>query len=177
MRRTVSVLLVVAAMVCAGCSSSLDTYPFPDATAPYHSSQITPAVVGQPSGVQWLTDIEPKPGDVIDLVNAEPEGSLDGAAVELWLSPQVLQGTTFYCGDHLEQIPGAELKAAYASPGPANNFCIVGQITSAVPGVYTLANIRMQYRLNHGDVRVAETGGVVWTVCVDTPAPACRSPG
>ena len=177
MRRTVSVLLVIVAMASAACSASSDPYPFPDSTAPYHARKITPAVVGQPSGVQWLTVIQPNPGDVVDLVDAEPEGSLEGATVELWLSPQVLQeGGGFFCGDYLEPIPGAELKAAYASPGPDNYFCVDGQITSAVPGVYTLTNIRVQYRLNHGDIRSGETGGVVWTVCVDTPAPACPSP-
>jgi hypothetical protein len=178
MHAPIAILVLSAGALLAGCvSPAADApNPFPDAGSPYATRKITPTTVGQPSGVQWLADIRPNLGDVIDLVSATPEGSLGGATVQLWLSPQILRGSTFYCGEQLDDIAGAQLHARYASPGPDNDFCIVGQITASTPGVYTLSNIRVQYRLNGGDVRTGETGGTVWVVCVDTPSPACPTP-
>jgi len=178
MRATMAILVLFAAALCAACAltGADSSYPFVDVGSPYTTSKITPATVGQPSGVQQLADIAVNPGDVIDLLSATPEGSLAGATVQLWLSPTVRGGSTFYCGQYHEQIAGAQLSAVYASPSPENDFCIVGQITASTAGVYTLNNIRVQYRLNGGDVRTGETGGTVWTVCVDTPSPACPTP-
>jgi hypothetical protein len=156
------------AVLLLACSA--DPYPFPFSGP--GASKFTPIAVAQPVE-EVLVYVQVRPGDRIELVSAEPVGSLDGAAVKLWLSrPVVQQNGSLFIGDNLEEIPGAVITAISASPGPDNDVGIVGEMTASQPGVFTVTNVRMSYRLHSGDVQTRENIALLWTVCADDPAPA-----
>lgn len=158
----VAVALVV--MACAG-----DPYPLP-ASPPggLHS----PASVGQPAHAV-LIYLNVRPGDRIELVDAEAIGALDGASTRFLLSRPVIEAN----GDHVigkdfEDLAGAVVTAATASPGPDNTVGIAAELTARRPGRFEITNVRLRYRLNGGTERVGEGIDVIWTVCADDPRPA-----
>ena len=158
---------MAAALVVTACSD--DPYPMP--SGPPLTAQRSPASLGQPSHAV-LIYLEVRPGDRIELVGADAVGTLDGAEVRFLLSRPVIEAN----GDHVigvdfEDLPGAVVVAATASPGPGNAVGIAAELTAERPGRYEITNVRLRYRLNGGGEQVGEGIDVVWTVCADDPAP------
>jgi len=168
MRSTVAVPFIALAFVLAGCSFA-DSNPFPYGGQP-GAHEFNPIAVGK-SVQAVVAYLEPRPGDVLELVGAEPIGSFDGATVKLWLSRPVVTNGMHYIGGNLEEIPGAQIAALSASPGPDNEVGIVGEMVASRPGVFTVTDVRLRYRTNGGDVQTREGIAEVWMVCADTPVP------
>jgi len=168
MRRALTAL--VAVVLLSACSSG----PYALNSGADHNSQSNPARVGQ-TVTAVLIFLEVRPGDRIDLLRAEPVGSIDGASVRLLLSrPVVHANGDKVIGEVLEPLDGAEATAASASPGSdpfLNTVGIVGELTAQRPGRYEVTSVRLHYRVNGGGERVGEGIDVVWTVCADDPAP------
>lgn len=166
MRRGLGALALALAL--AGCVG--DPYPLP--SGPPHAGQRNPAAVGQAMRAV-LIYLQVRPGDRIELVGADPIGSLDGAAVRFLLSRQVIEADgTHVIGTEFEPLAGAIVTAATASPGPDNTVGIAAELTAERPGQFEITNVRLRYRLNGGDERVGEGIEVIWTVCADNPAPS-----
>jgi hypothetical protein len=158
---------MAVAVVVIACAA--DPYPLPSGLP--HAGQRSPATVGQPSQAVLLY-LNVRPGDRIELVGAEAEGTLAGAIVQFQLSRPVLEAN----GDHVigkdfEALPGAQVTAVTASPGPDNTVGIAAELTAQQPGRFAITNVRLRYRLNGGGEQVGEGIDVVWTVCADDPAP------
>ena len=165
MRRGLAALAL--ALLLPGCSG--DPYPLP--SSPPHAGQIGPAAVGKPTQAV-LIYLQVRPGDRIELLGAEPVGSLDGATVTFMLSRPVIEAN----GDHLigkdfETLERAVVTAVTASPGPDNIVGIAAEMIPYRPGRYTVTGVRLRYRLNGGGERVGEGTDVIWTVCAADPAP------
>jgi hypothetical protein len=173
MGRRVAALAVVATVGFALVACGSDTYPLP--TMPPHAGQTAPAGIGE--GIPGVVlFVEPRPGDSIEFISAEPIGSLDGAEVEFFFSPPILlPDGARSVGDRLEPLRGSIATTAAASPGasagPLGYFGIVARITASRPGRFVLSNVRVRYRLNGGAERIGEGIDVVLTVCADDPKP------
>jgi hypothetical protein len=165
MRR--AVIAMAVALVVASCAG--DAYPLPSGPG---SSLAHPATVGQASRAV-LIFLEVRPGDRIELIEANAVGTLDGATVAFLLSRPVLEANgDRVIGREFEALEGAVVTAATASPDPGNTVGIAAQLTAQQPGRFEITNVRLRYRLNGGLERVKEGTDVVWTVCADDPAPA-----
>ena len=157
-----SVALVVVA--CVG-----DPYPLPSGSPSFLWS---PAAVDQPTHAV-LIYMNVRPGDRIELVGADAVGTLDGATVRFLLSLPVIEANgDRVIGKDFEDLEGAVVTAATASPGPDNTVGIAAELTAQRPGRFEVTNVRLRYRLNGGPERVGEGIDVAWTVCADDPAPA-----
>jgi hypothetical protein len=169
MRRAIWAVAVVVLL--SGCAR--DPYPLP--SGPPHAGQNNPARVGQPV-TAILIFLEVRSSDRIELLGAEPIGSIDGASVRFLLSrPVVHDDGDKVIGEGFEEFDGAEVAAASASPGfdpYMNTVGVVGELTAQRPGRFQVTSVRLRYRLNGGDEQVGEGIDVVWTVCADDPAPA-----
>jgi hypothetical protein len=168
MRRAVRVLAVAALL--SGCASA--AYPMP--SGPPHAGQSQPVRVGQPV-TAVLIFLEVRPGDRIELLGAEPIGSVDGASVRFLASRPVLHadGNTSI-GEVFEDLAGAVATGAPPTSthdAYANTIGIVAELTAHRPGQYRVASLRLHYRLNGGGEQVGEGTQVVWLVCADDPAP------
>ena len=169
-------LCALAMMVLlSGCSR--DPYPLP--VGPPHAGQSQPARVGQPV-TAVLMFLAAHPGDRIELLGAEPIGSIDGATVRFLSSRAVVHPSgEMSIGEVFDPLEGAVAAAPAASPGHdpyLDTVGIVGELTAQRPGRYKVTSVRLHYRLNGGSERVGEGIDVVWTVCADDPAPpACDS--
>lgn len=158
-----AVMLLLAA--CAG-----EAYPLP--SGPPHAGQRNPAAVGQPTRAV-LIFLSLRPGDRIELVGADAVGTLDGATVKFLLSRPVNEANGGrVIGQDFEDLNGAVVIAASASPGPDNTVGIAAALTAQEPGRFEIENVRLRYRLNGGREQVGYGIDVVWTVCADDPAPA-----
>jgi hypothetical protein len=159
-----SALLVV--FVVAGCSA--DSYPL----LPQGSSEWHPAAIGSPvRGV--VLYLQPRPGDRIELISAEPVGILTGAESHFYFSPPVLDPDgSRTIGEKLLPLAGARVSVdSGASPGSSNDVGIVVEITAMKAGTYTLTGVRLHFRLNGGSEQVKEGITSVFTLCADDPAP------
>ena len=165
MRRPAS--LIVALAILAGCT--VDTYPI---HAGAGSSQSSIADVGTPvQGVVLFLQL--RPGDRITFVSAESVGVADGASTKLYVSPAVLEASgDWLTGSVLEELAGAEFTAKSSTAGPENQVGIVAEMTASRPGRYQLTAVRLTYRLNSGQERVAEGADVIFTLCAGRPLPA-----
>jgi hypothetical protein len=162
--------LAAAAIITMIVTRQGDPYPMP--AGPVNASQANPIEVGMPV---WavLVYLEPRPGDRIELLGAEPVGLAAGAQITFHLSrPVVEDDGTRVIGEALEPIEGAVIETpAGASPGPDNLVGIVGELTPSQPGIYELTAVRLRFRLNGGGEEVREGTSEYWTVCADDPAP------
>jgi len=153
----------------AACSS--DPYPLP--ADPRNSRAYSPASVG---GAVYVTVLylEPRPGDRIELLGAEPIGVEPGADVRFYLSRSVLmEDGDRVIGEQRGPLVGAIVEtAAGASAGPDNAVGIVAEIVADRPGRYELVSVRLHYRINGGSERIGEGIDVALTACIDDPAPA-----
>jgi hypothetical protein len=152
----------------AGCTT--DSYPLPSdrgnsATVPTKIGMSVPTVV---------IFMEPRPGDRIEFVSAEPIGTLGDTTVRFFYSPSII-GTdgSHIVGKKLEPLAGASVSVDRNTPaGPENSVGIVAELTSHSAGTFTLENVRLHYRLNGGSEQVKEGISVIFTVCAADPAPA-----
>jgi hypothetical protein len=161
-------LLGLLAVLVVACSS--DPYPLP--AGPPHAFQNAPAAVGEaiPAVVLFL---DPRPGDRITLIAAEPIGVADGASVTFYFSPPIVQADgSFLVGEKLLDLEGAEFSATFASAVPGDTVGIVAEMTASKPGRYVLTNVRLRFRLNGGNEQVREGIDVIATICADDPKPA-----
>ncbi len=158
---------VLCALLLAGCAG--DPYPLP--SGPVQAWMGSPVAVGQKaSSVPLYIDV--RPGDTIELLEATPIGSLDGAGVELFLSRPIVDADGSYViGAQLEPLENAVVSGDPASPA-MNTFGIAARLTSEMAGRFELTAVRLRYRLNGGEVRTGEGITVPWSVCVDRPAPS-----
>ena len=176
MRRALAAMAV--ALVVTTCSG--DPYPLPSGapTTLVRSS----VAIGQPRS-QVLVYLNVRPGDRIDLLGADAvaftvltdgqEVRLDGATVRFLLSRPVIEAN----GDHVigknfEDLAGAIVTAASASPGPDNTVGIAAELTPERAGRFKITNVRLRYRLNGGGEQIGEGIDVIWIVCADDPVPA-----
>ena len=168
MRRALWALAIVALL--SGCAS--DPYPLP--SGPAHAAQSNPARIGDPTTAVLLY-LAVHPGDRVELLGAEPVGAIDGASVRFLLSRPIVHGNgDKVIGEALEELDGAQIAAASASPAfdpYLNTVGIVGELTAQRPGSFEVSSVRLRYRLNGGGEQVREGIDVVWTVCADDPAP------
>ena len=172
MRRTAS--LVVALVLLGGCAA--DTYPM---HAGAGSSQSTVAAVGVPVQAVVLF-LELHPGDRIEFVSAQPVGLAEGADATFYASPAVLQENgDWLTGSALNELAGADFTAASATAGPQNQVGVVAELRASEPGRYDLKAVRLTYRLNGGQERVAEGADVIFTLCAADPLlpPGCEEFG
>ena len=162
----------VGMLLAVACSS--DPYPLP--VPPPHAGQNNPAAVGEAiPGVVLF--IQPRPGDSIEFISAEPMGSLDGAGVEFFFSPPIiLPDGSRSVGDKLLQLAGAVASAPATSPGasadPVYTVGIVARLTPSRAGRFELTNVRLRYRLNGGGEQTGVGIDVLLTVCAADPKPA-----
>lgn len=166
MRR--GLVAIAVALLLAACAR--DPYPLP--SGPPNAGQLNPAAVGQPTHAV-LIYLDVRPGDRIELVGADAVGTLDVATVKFLLSRPVIEANgDSVIGKDFEDLSGAVVTAATASPGPDNTVGIAAELTAQQPGRFEITNVRLRYRLNGGGEQVGEGIDVVWTVCADDPAPA-----
>lgn len=163
--RLISSLALIALI---GCST--DPYPMP--ADPPNSRGYGPASVGMPVYMTVLY-LEPRPGDRIELLGAEPIGVEAGAEVEFFLSrPVQTPDGDRTIGEQREPLAGAVIETdAGASAGPDNSVGILAEIVADRPGRYELSSVRLRYRINGGNERISEGIDTVLTACVDEPAP------
>ena len=156
----------------AGCTS--DSYPLPSGPG---SSVTAPTKIGMsvPTVVIFM---DPRPGDRIEFVSAEPVGTLGDTDVRFFFSPSIIGSDgSHIVGEKLEPLAGATVTIdGNASPEPENTVGIVAELTPHSAGTFTLANVRLHYRLNGGSEQVKEGVSVVFTICAADPAPsACET--
>jgi hypothetical protein len=168
MRRVLGALAIVVLL--SGCSR--DPYPLP--VGPPHAGQSQPARVGQPV-TAVLIYLAAHPGDRIELLGAEPIGSIDGAKVRFLSSRAVVHASgEMSIGEVFDPLEGAVAATPAGSPGHdpyLDTVGIVGELTAQRPGRYEVTSVRLHYRVNGGGERVGEGIDVVWTVCAGDPAP------
>jgi hypothetical protein len=160
--------LVSAVIVVSACTS--DAYPL---LTPAGAGEWAPTTIGKPvQGV--VLYLQPRPGDRIDLISATPIGTLSGADVTLYFSPQVpMADGGWTIGEKLEPIPGASVSIdPGASPGPRNDFGIVAEVTPRASGTYTITNLEVHLRINGGPEQVKTGISQDFTICAADPAPA-----
>jgi hypothetical protein len=154
-----------------GCTSS--AYPLPE--EPPRTWAHASVALGEPA---WTVVVFLKvaPGDRIELLAAEPVGIGDGAATAFFLSPPIARpGGESVVGEAREPLAGAVLEVpADTSPTAVEQttFAILAEIIPSRPGRYVLESVRLRYRVNDGDERVAEGIDTVLVVCADDPRPA-----
>jgi len=164
-RGLVAVAVALTVMACAR-----DAYPLP--SDPPNAGQLNPAAVGAPTRAV-LIYMTVRPGDRIELVGADAIGSLDGADVAFLLSrPTIDADGTRVIGENFEDLAGAIVAGAAASPGSDTTVGIAAALTARRPGRFEITNVRLRYRLNGGGEQAGEGIDVVWTVCADDPAPS-----
>jgi len=100
--------------------------------------------------------------DLVELIGADAVGTLDGATVRFLVSRPVVEAN----GDHVigqdfEDLAGAIIAPATASPGPDNTVGIAAELTAQRPGRFEVTNVRLRYRLNGGSEQVGEGIDVV----------------
>ena len=174
MRR--GLVAIAVALLLAACARDADPLPSGDAyplpSGPPNAGQLNPAAVGQPTHAV-LIYLSVRPGDRIELVGADAVGTLDGATVKFLLSRPVIEANgDSVIGKDFEDLNGAVVTAATASPEADNTVGIAAELTAQRAGRFEITNVRLRYRLNGGGEQVGEGIDVVWTVCADDPAPA-----
>jgi hypothetical protein len=164
-RAFLATVLAVALAACGG-----ESYPLP--SGPPGATLRSPAAVGRPTRAV-LIYLEVRPGDEVELIGAEALGSIEGASVRFLVSYPVIDPDGDYViGDEFEPLEGAIAAATSPMRDPRNTVGIAAELTAAQPGRFEIDNVRLRYRLNGRPERVGEGIDVVWTVCVDDPAPA-----
>ena len=165
MRSAVTAVAAIALLL-AACSG--DPYPIPtgQATAAFH-----PAGVGEPVQAVVMY-IEARPGERVVLLSAEAIGQLDGAAVDFYSSPAIVDDEgDLVIGEQLDELDGTTIQAAPGgSADPANTVGIVAEVTASEPGRFVITGVRLTYRYG-GTERQGEGVDVVMTVCADDPEP------
>jgi len=166
---TIAVTLLPIAM--AACASA-DPYPL----LPGGSSW-APTTIGTPvRGVALY--VQPRPGDQVELVSAEPIGTLSGAEVRFYFSKPVISADgTRTIGEDLQPLGGASVSVdPNASAGPENAVGVVAEITPRTAGTFSLTGVRLHFRLNGGREQAKEETGPFLTVCADNLAPVDCAP-
>ena len=159
-------------VILAGCSG--DPYPL---LSPPGASSWAPAAIGMPVRSVVL-DLQPRPGDRVEIIGAEAVGTLTGTDVRFYFSPPVVGSDgTRTIGERLEPLAGARVAVdAVASPGPDNDVGIVMELTPRTAGTFSVTGIRLHFRLNGGPEQVKEGISQLFTVCAADPAPANCGP-
>jgi hypothetical protein len=82
-------------------------------------------------------------------------------------------------GSVLDDLAGADFAAAAPTAGPQNQVGVVAELRASKPGRYDLKAVRLTYRLNGGQERVAEGADVIFTLCAADPLlpPGCEEFG
>jgi hypothetical protein len=152
----------------AGCTS--DSYPLPSGPG---SSVTAPTKIGMPVPTVVIF-MEPRPGDRIEFVSAEPVGTLGDTIVRFFFSPAIIAADgSHIVGEKLEPLAGASVSVDRNAPaGGESSVGIVAELTPNSAGTFTLTNVRLHYRLNGGSEQVNEGLSVVFTICAADPAPA-----
>jgi len=159
-------IAIVAIAVLAGCGLQ-DPYPIPEGQA---SAAFIPAAVGEPV-TEVVMFIEPRPGPRVVLLSAEAIGQLDGASVEFYSSPAIVDGEDLVIGEQLDELEGTIIEAEPRASGDVQDTVgIVAEVTASEPGRYVITGVRLTYRLS-GTEQEGEGVDVVLTVCADDPAP------
>ena len=159
-------IAIAAIAVLAGCGLQ-DPYPIPEGQA---SAEFVPAAVGEPVA-EVVMFIEPRPGPRVVLLSAEAIGQLDGASVEFYSSPAIVDGEDLVIGEELDELEGTIIEAEpRASNELQDTVGIVAEVTASEPGRYVLTAVRLTYRLS-GTEREGEGTDIVLTVCAGDPAP------
>jgi hypothetical protein len=169
MRR--ATLVFVVAAILAGCGLQ-DPYPLP--AEPPGDATFHPVAVGE-SVTEAVLFIEARTGSRVEILSAEPVGTLAGATVEFSASTltEDAQGDVVI-GDENADLAGLridELADPRAEP-PANTVAIVATITPSAPGRYVLSTVNLTFRINGAPERHGEGMDVVVTVCAADPAPS-----
>ena len=164
--RRAAVAALAAVLLLAACN--MDRYPIPTGppTAEFH-----PAALDEPvTGVVMY--IEARPGERVELIAAEAIGQLEGATVEFYSSPAVVEDDgDVVIGEQLDELEGTIIQAPPGgSADPARTVGIVAEVTAHDPGRYVITGIELTYRYG-GTERRGEGVDVVMTVCADDPAP------
>jgi hypothetical protein len=179
MRPRIALLLLVgvaaAASIAVALTSAADPYPLRGTGG----AQWNPVRLGAPTRAV-VVFMEPRPGDRIEFLGAEPIGLPPEVQPKLYLSRPVLEpdGTTMIgLPETFEPIAGAVIETpAGASPGFDHGVGIVAEMTPMAAGTYQLTAIRLRFRTNGGVEQVREGISAFWTVCADDPAPSCEPP-
>lgn len=167
-------IVAVAAIAVAILISTRDPYPLPGETG---AAQWNPVGLGASTQAVVLF-LEPRPGDQIDLLDAETIGLPPAVRPTLYLSRPVIQADgSWLIGEALDSLAGAVIgPPAGASPGPEHTVGIVAKITPEHAGTYQLTGIRLRFRVNGGFEQVREGISVLWTICAADPAASCEPP-
>lgn len=160
-------LILPLLLALLGCAA--DPYPL---RAPPGSTEWHPTTIGTPVRVVVLY-LEPRPGDRVDLVNAQPIGTLTGTEVRFYFSPPVISADgTHTVGETLDPLPGASVSVDRgASPGPENDVGIVAEFTPHTAGTFTLTAVRLTFRVNGGGEQTKDGISSLATICAADPAP------
>jgi hypothetical protein len=157
---------IAAIAVLAGCGLG-DPYPIPEGQP---SAAFHPAAVGE-AVTEVVMFLEPRPGPRVVLLSAEAIGQLEGASVEFFSSPAVVDGEDLVVGEQLDELEGTIVEAPPGASGdPASTVGIVAEVTANEPGRYVITAVRLTFRYQ-GTERAGEGTDVVLTVCADDPTP------
>ena len=163
-RSLVTLAVVLALSGCARDGDALGIGP--------PASQINPVAVGDPV-TAVLVYLELRDGDRLELLGAEPSGSLDGAAIRFLVSTPVADGDDLVIGEEFEPLEGALVTFPAGADAPERTIGVAAELTAARPGRFEVTSVRLRYRLNGGAEQVAEGIDVRWTVCADLAPSDC----
>lgn len=169
MKRWLAVALLTITVV--ACSSA-DPYPLLTG-----ESSWAPTTIGTPVRSVALY-LQPRPGDQVELVSAEPLGTLTGAEVRFYFSKPVIRSDgTRTIGEELRPLAGASFSVdPHASQGPENTVGVVTEITPRTAGTFSLTGVRLHFRLNGGAEQTKEVTGQFFIVCANNLAPTDCGP-
>jgi hypothetical protein len=163
MRRALAAIAI--GLLVVGCGS--DPYPLPSAPG---GGGTSPVAVGDTVHTVVIF-LEVRPGDRIELLGAEPVGTVGDATVGFSLSRPIIEADgTHLIGSSFEALECAIVTGS-TDPAADNTVGIVATLTAHRPGRYEITNVRLRYRLNGGAEQVGEGISVVWAVCAADPAP------
>ncbi len=164
-------LLGALVLALAGCAS--DSYPLvPQGSESWHPTAVGAAVEGV------VLYLEPRTGDQIELLGAEPVGLPGGVEASFYYAPNVRSNGTHNIGDQLEPLAGATFGApARATSGPDYTVGVVARLVPRVAGTFTLTGVRLRFRINGSAAQERDGITEVFTVCAAEPAPTDCGPG
>jgi len=167
--------LMCLAVLLTGCSGAAD----PLHSGPAGASESIPALVGQPRTAVVLY-VQPRPGDTLEMLGAEPIGDLNGANIRFLLSRPVHHANgDVVIGDAVETLTGARVRSSAApgaSTGPDDQVGIVAEITATKAGRFQLTSVLLRYRVNGGDEQVREHIDTTFVVCAGDALPTTCTP-
>ena len=143
-------IAIAAIAVLAGCGLQ-DPYPIPGGPG---RRRVHPAAVGEPV-TEVVMFIEPRPGPRVVLLSAEPIGQLDGASVEFYSSPAIVDGEDVVIGEQLRSWGARSSRDPRTRrPTSSEHRCHRGRADRRPsPDATCISAVRLTYRISGAGAR------------------------